>query len=113
MGWTGAGPALREAATFDDPGDRALSGSSPPCTLVSLKVDGIDVKSFGLLKPTHPEQELIQSADEPPHEHRALILEGTRIVGAIFVGPTGVGKFIGTIIQANLDVSPILPDLRR
>src|SRR5262245_28609141 len=87
--------------------------ASQPSTLVNLKVDGIDVKAFGLLKRTHPGQVVIQSADEPVNEHRMLIVDEARIVGAVFVGPPGAGKFIGTIIQSNRDITPVLSDLRR
>ena len=87
--------------------------ASLPSTLVNLKVDGIDVKSFGLLKPARPGQEIIQSTEEPTQEHRMLIVDGSKIVGAVFVGPPGVGKSIETIIQSNPDVTPVIADLRR
>jgi NAD(P)H-nitrite reductase large subunit len=87
--------------------------ASRPSTLVSLKVEGIDVKGFGLVRPTHPGQEVIQSAEEPAGEHRMLTVEGSKIVGAVFVGPPGAGKFIGTIIQLNMDIERVMADLRR
>ena len=42
-----------------------------------------------------------------------LIVDGSKIVGAVFVGPPGVGKSIETIIQSNPDVTPVIADLRR
>lgn len=87
--------------------------ASRPSMLVSLKVEGIDVKAFGLVRPTHSGQEVIQSAEEPAGEHRMLIVEGSKIVGAVFVGPPGAGKFIGTIIQLNMDIESVMADLRR
>ena len=83
----------------------------PPSTLVTLKVDGIDVKAFGTIEPSG-DQELIESAQEPENEHRRLIVEDGHVAGAVFVGPPGVGKHVAAIVQRNADVSAVLGDLR-
>ncbi len=56
---------------------------------------------------------MISDADEPDNIHRKIIVENGRIVGAIFVGPPGIGKHIGAAIQKNADLTPILDDLRK
>ena len=86
----------------------------PPSTLVSLKMDGIDVKGFGLTEPTRDTQEVISSTEERSDEHRLLIIESDRIAGAVFVGPPGIGKFIGPLVQKNPEVTPaVLAELRQ
>ena len=89
------------------------SSYAPPSTLVSLKMDGIDVKGFGLTEPANDAQEVFRSAEDRADEHRLLIIDNGRIVGAVFVGPPGVGKFIGPVIQKNSDVTPVLAELRQ
>lgn len=84
----------------------------PPSTLVSLKMDGIDVKGFGLTETTRDTQEVICSAEERADEHRLLIVENGRIAGAVFVGPPGIGKFIAPLVQKNPDLTPVLAELR-
>jgi nitrite reductase (NADH) large subunit len=88
------------------------SGYVPPSTLVSLKMDGIDVKGFGSIAPANDAQEVLRSPENRDDAHRLLIVENGRIVGAVFVGPPGVGKHIGPLIQANADLTPVLPELR-
>jgi nitrite reductase (NADH) large subunit len=85
----------------------------PPSTLVSLKMDGIDVKGFGEVQPRSEAQEIIQHADEAGNEHRMLIVENGRIAGAVFVGPPGVGKHVASLIGQNPDLTPVLGDLRQ
>lgn len=85
----------------------------PPSTLVSLKMDGIDVKGFGLTEPANDAQEVFRSAEDHADEHRSLIVENGRIVGAVFVGPPGVGEFVGPVIQKNPDMTPVLAELRQ
>ena len=84
-----------------------------PSTLVSLKLEGIDVKGFGINEPKNDTQEMITDKDEPDNVHRKLIVEGGKIVGAVFVGPPGIAKLIGPAIQKNVDVTPILDELRK
>jgi NAD(P)H-nitrite reductase large subunit len=84
----------------------------PPSTLVSLKMDGIDVKGFGLTEKTRDTQEVIGGSEEAADQHRLLIVEDGRIVGAVFVGPPGIGKFIGPLVQKDPDVTPVLAELR-
>jgi hypothetical protein len=81
--------------------------------VIHLECQRRNRNSLAALRCAHPGQEVIHSAEEPAHERRMLIVDGSRIVGAIFVGPPGVGKFIGTIIQSNPDITPVIADLRR
>lgn len=84
-----------------------------PSTLVTLKSDGIDVKGFGLTEAKTEQQETIEGDAVDEHTHRKLIVEGGRIAGAVFVGPPGIGKHIGPVIQKKADLTPILEDLRQ
>ena len=82
-----------------------------PSTLVSLKMDGIDVKGFGNLEPDYDSEELMDS-DEPENIHRRLVVKGGRITGAVFVGPPGTGKDLAQAIQNRADISGVLERLR-
>ena len=84
-----------------------------PSTLVTLKLEGIDVKGFGLTEAKNDAQETIADADEPDNIHRKLIVENGHIVGAVFVGPPGIGKHISNAITKNADLTPILDELRK
>ena len=84
---------------------------SPPSTLVSLKMDGIDVKGFGNLEGGDGIEE-IADANEPEHEHRRLFIADGQIVGAVFVGPPGTGQDVGQAIQSRADLSGIIERLR-
>lgn len=88
------------------------TGYAAPSTLVSLKMDGIDVKGFGLTEPANETQQVFRSGEDRVDDHRQLIVENGRIVGAVFVGPPGVGKLIGPVLQKNPDVTPVLDELR-
>jgi NAD(P)H-nitrite reductase large subunit len=90
-----------------------VAAYSAPSTLVTLKLEGIDVKGFGLTEPNSDKQEVIADAEEPENIHRKLIVENGRIAGAVFVGPPGIGKHIGPAIQKNADLTPILDELRK
>lgn len=82
-------------------------------SLVQLKVDGVDVMSFGKIEIDNERQELISGDDEQEHERKKLIIEDGKIVGAVFVGPPGTSRDVGTVIQKNADISGILDDLRK
>lgn len=84
---------------------------TPPSTLVSLKMSGIDVKGFGNLDGGEGIEE-IADPDEPENEHRRLFIAGGQIVGAVFVGPPGTGQDVGQAIQKKADVSGIIERLR-
>lgn len=99
---------IASASLFDQE-----SPYTPPNTLVSLKMDGIDVKGYGLTSPDSDSQEMIHIAEEHIHQHRMIIADGGLIVGAVFVGPPGTGANIATVIQNSSDVSPIIDQLRQ
>ena len=84
---------------------------NPPSTLVSLKMDGIDVKGFGKLEGGDGIEELVD-ADEPENLRRRLFVADGRITGAVFVGPPGTGKDVAQAIQKKADISDVLVRLR-
>lgn len=85
---------------------------TPPSTLVSLKMDGIDVKGFGNLELGDGIEEIFD-ANEPENEHRRLFISDGRIVGAVFVGPPGTGQDVGQAIQSRANLSGIIERLRK
>ena len=85
---------------------------SPPSTLVSLKMEGIDVKGFGSLDTENGAEELMD-VDETASIHRRLLVTSNHITGAVFVGPPGTGKNVAQAIQKKADVSLILDRLRK
>ncbi|MEM5471887.1 FAD-dependent oxidoreductase [Hoeflea sp. AS60] len=88
-------------------------GYSEPNTLVSLKMDGIDVKGYGAIAAEGPNQEAIVAPSQGENEHRLLVVEDGKIVGAVFVGPSGTGKHVTELIDQRPDLGPVLDDLRR
>lgn len=83
----------------------------PPSTLVSLKMDGIDVKGFGKLDNENGEEE-ITDADASENQHRRLFVKDGRITGAVFVGPPGTGQDVAQAIQKDADISGIVERLK-
>jgi NAD(P)H-nitrite reductase large subunit len=83
-----------------------------PNTLVSLKLEGIDVKGYGLIEPATAGQEAIVHTGGDENEHRLLIVENGAAVGAVFVGPPGTGRVAADLIERRPDLTPILPELR-
>jgi NADPH-dependent 2,4-dienoyl-CoA reductase/sulfur reductase-like enzyme/ferredoxin len=84
-----------------------------PSTLVSLKLDGIDVKGFGLTEPAGDQHEVIGADESQDAVHRKLIVENGKLVGAVFVGPPGTGKSIAAAINNGVPIGPVLDDLRQ
>ena len=80
--------------------------------MVNLKMDGIDVKSFGIIAPSEPTQELIVDAADSADEHRLVVVEGGRLLGALVVGPPGTGKHVAEIIERRPDLTPVVGSLR-
>ncbi len=83
-----------------------------PSTLVSLKMDGIDVKGFGSLE-TEKGGEEIMDAVESDTLHRRIVIDNGQIKGAVFVGPPGSGKHITQAVQKQADVTGIVDRLRK
>ena len=83
-----------------------------PNTLVSLKMEGIDVKSYGLIEPGTADQEAIVDAGGDANVHRLLVVENGAVAGAIIVGPPGTGRVAADLIERRPDLTPILPELR-
>tara|TARA_R110002050_G_scaffold300447_2_gene469830 strand:+ start:572 stop:3214 length:2643 start_codon:yes stop_codon:yes gene_type:complete len=84
---------------------------TPPNTMVSLKMDGIDVKGFGDLDPADDGLDLSEPSDSR-NQHRRLIIKGGKLKGAVFVGPPGIGKDLAHVIQTQADLTPIIERLR-
>ena len=82
-----------------------------PSTLVSLKMDGIDVKGFGKLD-TEDGAEEINDANDTDSLHRRLFIKDGHISGAVFVGPPGTGQDVAQAIQKDADVSKIIDRLK-
>jgi NADPH-dependent 2,4-dienoyl-CoA reductase/sulfur reductase-like enzyme/ferredoxin len=89
-----------------------VSDYSAPSTLVSLKLEGIDVKGYGLTDPAGDKHEVIGNDEGDDSVHRKLILEDGKLVGAVFVGPPGTGKHIAAAINNRTPIGPVLDDLR-
>jgi NADPH-dependent 2,4-dienoyl-CoA reductase/sulfur reductase-like enzyme/ferredoxin len=83
-----------------------------PNSMVNLKMDGIDVKSFGIIAPSEPTHELIVDAADSENEHRLVVVEGGRLLGALVVGPPGTGKHVAEIIERRPDLTPVVCNLR-
>lgn len=84
-----------------------------PNTLVSLKMDGIDVKSYGAIEPSGPDQEAIFDTETDENEHRLLIVDNGALAGVMFVGPPGTGRLATDLIERRPDLTTILTDLRQ
>ncbi len=84
----------------------------PPSTLVSLKMEGIDVKGFGSLEAEQDIEEIVE-IDEAENIRRRLFVKDGQITGAVFVGPPGTGKEAVQAIQKKADVSGIIDRLRQ
>lgn len=82
-----------------------------PSTLVSLKMEGIDVKGFGSLDVGEGGDDIMDAKEENSIHRRLAIVDG-RIVGAVFVGPPGTGKHVVQAVQNQSDVSGVLDRLR-
>jgi nitrite reductase (NADH) large subunit len=89
-------------------GDKAFE---LPISLVSLKLDGIDVKGFGARDAGDGIEEIFDP-DEPDNVHRRQFVEGGRFVGAVVVGPPGTGKDVAKAIQNRVDISGAMDRLR-
>jgi len=81
-----------------------------PNTMVSLKMDGIDVKGYGRVD--SEDAETIQDSEEAANIHRRLAVKDGRIIGAVFVGPPGTAKDLPPAINAKADLTPVLDKLR-
>lgn len=82
-----------------------------PNTMVSLKMDGIDVKGYGRFD--LEEADMIQGDDETANTHRRLAIKDGRIMGAVFVGPPGTAKDLPAAINSKADLTPIMDRLRK
>jgi nitrite reductase (NADH) large subunit len=83
-----------------------------PNSVVNLKMDGIDVKSFGIISPADATHELIADAADNDDEHRLVVVEGGRLVGALVVGPPGTGRHVAEIIEQRPDLTAVIGSLR-
>ena len=84
---------------------------TPPNTMVSLKMDGIDVKGFGDLKLDDDDLDVCETADGG-NQHRRLILNDGKLKGTVFVGPPGIGDDLIHVIQTQADLTPVIKRLQ-
>ncbi len=84
---------------------------TPPNTMVSLKMDGIDVKGYGDLEGGDDVVDVSQSADSG-NVHRRVVIKAGKLKGAVFVGPPGIAKDLAQVIQSQADLSPIIGRLQ-
>jgi len=82
-----------------------------PNTTVSLKMDGIDVKSFGQIDAKGTEQQLIVDREETDDHHRLLVIANGKLTGAVFVGPPGTSALAGELIEKRPDMTPVIDRL--
>ncbi|WNK00262.1 FAD-dependent oxidoreductase [Thalassospiraceae bacterium LMO-JJ14] len=82
-----------------------------PNTMVSLKMDGIDVKGYGNLETGDDVIDVSEPADSG-NLHRRLVIKDGILKGAVFVGPPGTGKDLAQVIQSQVDLSPIIGRLQ-
>lgn len=82
-----------------------------PNTTVSLKMDGIDVKSFGQMEAKGAEQQVIVDREDTDEHHRLLVIANGKLTGAIFVGPPGTSGLAGELIEKRPDMTPVIDRL--
>ena len=82
-----------------------------PRVVLSLKSDGIDLKSFGRVAAL-PTDEVISSAPGQSTYWR-FILHVRQVVGAVFLGPPGSSVHFTRVIQDGIDLTPVLEPLRQ
>ena len=79
---------------------------------VQLKVDGIDVRAFGPMVASGPDQREFVDPEEPDNQHRKLLIERGVIIGATFIGPPGTGRHFASLADPKLDDGAILTRLQ-
>ena len=84
---------------------------SSPNTIVSLKMDGIDVKGYGVLDAGEDGLDFSDTFNEGKI-HRRLVVKGGKLKGAVFVGPPGIGKDLAHVIQTDADLSTVIDRLK-
>lgn len=83
-----------------------------PNTMVSLKMDGIDVKGYGKLDAGDDGIEICEPEDSENIQRRLVLSDG-KIRGAVFVGPPGIAKDLPAAIQSQADLTPIIERLQK
>jgi nitrite reductase (NADH) large subunit len=63
-----------------------------------LKIPGIDVRAFGQVEASGPHQVEHVDPEAADNEHRKLVVENGRLVGAVFAGPPGSARMFGAIL---------------
>ena len=83
-----------------------------PNTMVSLKVEGIDIRGYGHIAPQSETEEILVDPTNDDDTHRAIVTDGQRLIGAIFVGPPGTGNPVTELVERRHDISDLLIELR-
>jgi nitrite reductase (NADH) large subunit len=81
-----------------------------PRMIVSLKCDGVDVKSFGEIDEKPGDEVIVAPADEPTWWR--LVLRDGALVGATLVGPPGSGGDFPQLVAKGGALGPALDALR-
>ncbi len=69
--------------------------------MLHLKIAGIDIRAFGQIEAVGAHQIERVDPNEAEYEHRKLVLEQGRIVGAVFAGPPGSAKTFSAIVSGT------------
>ena len=86
--------------------------ASEPRIVLQLKSDGIDLRSFGTIEPAPDDCEVLTATGGGSIWWR-LVLRGSSVVGAVFVGPRGSSKDLTKLLQSGADFTDFLPALRQ
>ena len=77
----------------------------------ALKMDGIDVKGYGVLDAGEDGLDFSDTFNEGKI-HLRLVVKGGKLKGAVFVGPPGIGKDLAHVIQTDADLSTVIDRLK-
>jgi nitrite reductase (NADH) large subunit len=74
-----------------------------------LKIAGIDIRTFGQIDAKGVRQIEQIDPNEAEYEHRKLVLEDGRVVGAVFAGPPGSAKTFSAVVSGSAGSNPFGP----
>jgi nitrite reductase (NADH) large subunit len=74
-----------------------------------LKISGIDIRAFGQINARGARQIEHIDPNEGEYDHRKLVLEDGRVVGAVFAGPPGSAKTFAAVVSGTAGNIPFGP----
>ena len=107
--WT-VGTSQAEVAAHSVFGIQKLMTSPKPP--VRFKMAGTDVKGFGIKKLGDGVEEIVDP-NEGENIHRRRFVKDGQIVGAVFVGPPGIGNDVAQAIQSGTAITPVIDRLQK